>query len=269
MYFPKTVKKTESGAASPAKPNVTFLRADDVLGNIVRDGNGVRILGDIVPKPGAKMIQVYMTPSKQEKNYASDGDEDQETITQTFVGWHPGDSLDINEFVQNNLGVGYIIIADNCTDGNMRVYGTLCSPMKLNVEKTNDESGNGVQMTFEQAVGTKFVPGFYSGSLAFAEPHSTDEDLNLTVANGSQYLLDASAAGEALDVVSIDIPHGETVTLIGQGGTTPMKLENGASTAATVILKDGTQWNALKDATITLRVFDDGATIYLIEENRS
>src|SRR5699024_5323688 len=130
----------------------------------------------------------------------------------------------------------------------MRVYGTDCSPMKLNVEKTSDESGNGVQMTFEQKVGTKFVPGFYSGSLAFAAPHSTDHELDLTVANGTQYILNGGTpAGETIDVNSIDLEHDTFVTLIGATDANPYVLKNGetVSEEATVILKDGTDWAAL------------------------
>lgn len=272
MWLPKNITKTESGAARPPKSNVTFIRAIDVAGNITRDSNGVRILGNVTPKPGAKMFSVYLTPTRQEHNYASEGEEDQEAVRQTFIGWAPGDSLELSEFIQNSLGVGYIIIADNCTSGQKRVYGTLCSPMKLNVEKTANNEGVGAVLTFEQIAPTKYLPGHYFGATDLMEPHSTDSDLNLTVANGTTYSLDgATPAGETIDVASIDLETDTYISLIGAGGTSPFVLKNGetTSTEATVILKEGTDWTAMKEAVITLRVVNDGANTYLIEESRS
>lgn len=274
MWIPQNItnKGAGSGAAAPSAPNVTFLRVEDTLNpNLPRDSKGVLVLGDIIPKPGARMFTIYLTPSKQTKNYTSEGDEDQETIKQKFEGWHPGDDLEINEFVQNNLGVGYFIIADNCVDGHKRLYGTHCSPMKLQVEQTSDNSGRGLTMTFEQATGTKYVPAFYAGNMVYATPFETSANLPLLEANGTQYLLEADEAGGSIDVSSIDLPHGTFVTLIGSGGGTPSTLSNGEVTTqtATVILKDGTPWTALKDASITLQVFTDGATIFLIEQSRT
>jgi len=263
-------KGAGSGAAAPSAPNVTFIKSDDVLNpEMPRDSKGVLILGDIVPKPGAKMFTIYLTPSKQVKNYTSEGDEDMETIKQKFEGWHPGDDLDINEFVQNNLGVGYFIIADNCVDQHKRVYGTKCSPMKLNVEQTSDNSGRGIKLVFEQKIGTSKVPAFYNGNMVYAEPTATDETIDLTVANGNTFQLAADAAGASISIATTDRVTGDVVTLIGGGGADPSTLANGASTAATVILKAGTTWTALENATITFEVIDDGTDTFLIERARS
>lgn len=271
MWTPENIVKSGAGvgAAAANKPNVTFFRMEDVLSFPPRDSKGVRTVGDIVLKPGAKMFTVYCTPSKQVKSYSTEGDEDQETIKQKFVGWSPGDELALSEYVQNNIGVDYGILANNCIDGYKRLYGTPCSPMKLKAEQTDDNSGRGITLTYEQAVGSKFVPGFYNGNESFTQPFSTTPSLDLTIANGANYLLDADAAGTAITVATIDHATGANITLIGSGGASPSTLANGASTAATVILKDGTTWTALKDATITFKVIDDGTTIYLIEESRS
>ena len=263
-------KGAGSGAAAPSAPNVTFIKDTDVLNpEMPRDSKGVLIVGDIVPKPGAKMFTIYLTPSKQVKNYTSEGDEDMETIKQKFEGWHPGDDIDINEFVQNNLGVGFFIIADNCVDAHKRVYGTKCSPMKLNVDATSDNSGRGVKLVFEQKIGTNKVPAFYNGNMIYSEPTTTDATIDLTVANGNQLKLESDALGASIDIASTDRASGDVVTLIGGGGVDPSTLANGASTAATVILKNGTTWTALENATITFEVIYDGTTTYLIERARS
>ncbi len=263
-------KGAGSGAAAPSAPNVTFIRDTDVLNpEMPRDSKGVLIVGDIIPKQGAKMFTIYLTPSKQVKNYTSEGDEDMETVKQKFEGWHPGDDIDINEFVQNNLGVGFFIIADNCVDQYKRVYGTKCSPMKLNVEQTSDNSGRGIKLVFEQKTGTKYVPAFYNGNMVFSEPTATDETIDLTIANGNQFKISADEAGASISIATTDQVTGAVVSFIGSGGGDPSTLDNGASTAATFILKDGTTWTALENATITFEVIDDGTDVYLIERARS
>ncbi|MAR57244.1 MAG: hypothetical protein CMM93_08685 [Rickettsiales bacterium] len=271
MWLPQNIKSkgAGAGAASANRPNVTFVRAEDVLVFPTRDAKGVKLVGDFVLKSGAKMFTIYLTPSKQVKNYTSEGDEDMETIKQKFEGWHPGDDLDINEFVQNNLGVGYFIIADNCTDGFKRAYGTPCAPMKLNAEQTDDSSGRGVKMTFEQIVGSKYVPAFYEGNLSLAAPADTDVSVDALQATGNSYKVEDLDTTAAIDINSIDIEHGEQITLIGSGGADPATLSAGAHTDAVVHLKDGTQWTALEDATITLEVFEDGTNTLLIEKNRT
>jgi len=272
MWLPQNVTKKAgggAGVATPNKPNVTLVRSKDILTRPVRDANGVRLLGDYVMKDGAKMFTVYMTPSKQEQSYTSDGDEDMIGINQKYVGIFPGDTLEVNELVQNLLGEDVEIIAGNCVDGFTRAFGTECSPMKLKPEYKSDNSGRMHTLTFEQYTKTGFVPGFYYGNQTFAEPTSTDESLDLTEANGTQYKLDEFDTTASIDTATIDQPHGTFITLIGSGGDDPATLASGAGTAATVILKDDTDWTALKDATITFMVFDADSTIYLIEQSRS
>lgn len=46
---------------------------------------------------------------------------------------------------------------------------------------------------------------------------------------------------------------------------TPATLNSGVAGSATVLLVSGAEWSALRDATIHLEVFVDGATTYLIE----
>lgn len=273
MWVPQNVVKNGggSGAAAANKANVTFGRMDDVLVWPARDSKGVRTIGDVVMKPGTekKQFTVYCTPSKQVKSYTTEGDEDMETIKQKFEASSPGDSLELSEFIQNNIGVDYFIIANNCIDGYKRLYGTPCAPMKLKAEQTDDSSGRMIKMTFEQSVGSKFVPAHYDGNESFAEPTATDETIDLTVANGNQFKLAADATGASISIATTDRVTGDVVTLIGGGGVDPSTLVNGASTAATVLLKDGTTWTALENATITFEVFDDGATTYLIERART
>lgn len=272
MYITQNVEKKSGGGAgvpTPNKPNVTLVRSKDILSRPVRDSKGVKMLGDYVMKPGAKMFSVYMIPSKQEQSYSSDGDEDMLGILQKYVGIFPGDTLEINEFVQNILGEDIEIIAGNCVDGHKRGFGTECSPMKLKPEYKSDNSGRMHTLTFEQYTKTQFVPGFYYGAEVFSEPSATDVTVDVTEAGGTQYKVEALDITADITWTTMELEHGDHLTLVGSGGADPATLSNDAGTAAVAKLKDGTAWTALLDATITFEVFDDGTDKYLIERSRS
>jgi len=93
--------------------------------------------------------------------------------------------------------------------------------------------------------------------------------LALTKANGNQYKLATDTDGSELDIASLDHDHGAVISLIGSGGSNPSVLSSGVSTAATVVLKGGTDWAAQDDAVIDLKVYKAGATTYLIEQKRA
>ncbi|MDC7994456.1 hypothetical protein [Altibacter sp. HG106] len=269
--MPKSILNPGAGAGAVASndPNMVFVRSEDILSRPERNANGVLLQGSYTLKEGARMFTIYGTPTSHVKNYTTEGDEDKETIKQKLEIWTPGDSLDLNEFVQNNLGVGYEIIADNCVDERKRVYGTKCSPMKLRAEKSDDSSGRGVKLMFEQAVGSKYVPAHYDGNLVFAEPTDTDVTIEVTKANGNQYRVEELDATAAVDIASIDHDHGAFIDFIGDGGDDPATLSSGAATAATVLLVDGVDWTALKNSVITFKVFKDDGTTYLVEQSRT
>ncbi len=276
MYVLKSVpqpQNTSAGAPTPKETNVTIFDANDVLAWPTPDAGGVNLLGNYVLKPGAKMHKLYMTPSKQAASFESDGDEDAVGITQKFEGSFPGDSVEIREFVKNNLGRNMIIAYGTCRDTNKTVCGTKCSPMKLKPTFTSNADGTMHNLVFEQYMKTDQVPYNYTGTLSFAEAFATAvATINLLSANGTSYQLAPEELGAAIDVASLDLAHGEVVSLIGGGGADPAVLSSGPTTgmpAVTVVLKEDTDWIALQNATISLEVYVAGATTYLIERNRS
>jgi len=272
MYVKKDIARPSnfgSGAPVGKDPNVIIAYADDILTSPPRDGGGVKMLGDFVFKAGATMYKLYMTPSKQDAKFESEGEEDELGFKQMFSASHPGNSLEINEFVMNALGKDLLIFFGDCSSPHKVVFGTPCAPMKLKpgFQMNNDATKHTFE--FEQYTRTALVMGHYFGNLVFDAPTETDVTVDITVANGTQFNIEALAATAAIEVATIDQPAGTSITFIGKGGADPATLSNSASAAATFILKDGTTWTALEDATISFRVFDDGTTIYLIEENRN
>lgn len=274
MYIKTSVERQNTGFSPGAykakKPNVTIVDADDILSYPGRDSKNVKEAGNYVLKPGARMIRIYMTPETIEASYESEGAEDAKVFKQTFKGEHPGEQLAIREMIQNWLGRPVIVFEENCRNNTMNTYGTACSPLKLNPSFTSNKEGTKHTISFEQPNPVEYVPGYYEGALTFtAYATPADENLNLTEANGNFYQLPSFATTAALDVASIDLEHGQIVSLIGGGGADPATLTSGAGTAATVLTVNDADWTALEDAVINFRVFRVGSTVYLIEESRS
>lgn len=258
-----------SGAAKPKDPNVAIFRREDIAVWPIRDSKGVLSIGDFVMVEGKAPIYIYMTGVNQQPTYETEGEVDAEQIMQKFVATHPGDELEAHEFFQNNLGADLIIVYGSCADDSKRIYGTKCSPLRLKNSFKNDKDGAGHTFSFEQIQGTRFVPSFWNGNVPYAAPFATTTAIDMVVANGYQYKVEALESTVAITIPTFDLVDGDVVTLIGSGGGDPATLAAGDLTQATVILKDGTAWTALLNATISLEVVDGGGTMYLVERNRS
>lgn len=278
MKILKSVPKpqnTSAGAPTPKEPNVTLVKTRDLLAYPAPDAGGVNLLGNYVLKPGAKMLQLYLTPSKSSSGFESEGDEDAVGVKQKYEGSHPGNSVEIREFILAALGEDFVIISGTCRDANKTVYGTKCSPMKLKPTFSENADGTMHAVVFEQYMRTDQVPYNYTGSIELEVAfNAVGAALSLLLANGTSYQLPAFAVelGTDVDVAALDLLHGTVVSVIGGGGEFPAVLGGGPTTgmpAVTVVLKEDTDWTALKDATISLEVFVAGATTYLIERSRS
>lgn len=262
--------KGNAGAVTAKQPDIILVHTDDILNLPARDGRGVRMVGNIILKPGAEMHKLYLTPSTQEPSYASDGPEDGESLTHKVMGSYPGNDLEAKEFFQNRLGQPLMAIWSGCNNATGKeVYGTPCAPLKMKGEFVANNEKTGFVFTFESVQKTSYVPATYEGALTFAAPFEpADFDLALTEANGAFYKLPSSAVVNAIDIASTDLEHGDIVSLIGGGGAAPATLSNGLATAGTVQLVQGVDWTALADATIDLQVFDDGTTKFFREVSR-
>src|SRR5690606_5327409 len=134
MYVNASVPKKRGplGAPGPKNPTILLFNTRDVVADPARDDKGVLIVGDLEIAVGALGIAVYATPSSISRGKTIEGDEDAEGIVDNLVFAHPGGSLEIDEFIQNNLGEGFLIITRECGDGQgTRLHGTICNPMKF------------------------------------------------------------------------------------------------------------------------------------------
>lgn len=272
MYQKVHLKKPTGispGSAAP-KSETVIVEVADLLVYPLSDSKGVKLIGNFVLKPGASMIKIEGTKSKTDAPYESDGDEDAISISQKFMLQHPGNELEVKEFVQNWLGKEVIVFHKSCSDNFYEVMGTPCAPLQIKPAKTDNNDARFHTFNFESFAKTALVPKHYEGVLVFADPFTVADATAIaaTTANGNHYLLPALAVTQAVGFGSVTLPHGAMLTLIGDGGAAPATLNSGAAGSATVLLVNGAEWVALRDATIHLEVFVDGATTYLIEKSR-
>lgn len=261
-----------AGAPNPKKGEVNVIYADDVLAFPGRDANGVKMVGNIVLKNGAKVYKLYATPTSQKANHTIEGDEDAEQFKLTFEGTHPGDSIDINEWVQNALGQGFIIIyGTSCGSNSNKVLGTPCNPMKLKGEFGDDKDGVKHTLKFEQYQGSGQIAGFYYGTLSFDTNFQVAAVTAITAsaANGNVYQLPATASAAVIAFAGMTLTHGQIITLIGGGGAGASTLSAGTSGPVSVMLGGGQDWIALQNAVLNLQVFVGASTTTLIEVSRS
>lgn len=260
-----------SGAAAAKDPNIIIFDFDDVLTFAPRDSKGVRMVGDIVFKPGKYPIAVYMTKSKISAPYESDGDEDSISIKQSYEGQHPGNKLEIREFIQNWLGRNVGIAHRSCAEAEWEIVGTPCAPLQLKPSKQDNNDGRFHMLKFEAFAKSSFLPGHYTGNLTTATPVAVADVTEIAVDkdNGLQHKLAATAVTASIEIASVDAEDRSLVTFIGGGGAGPATLAQGAAGAVTVILTGGVTWTALDQSVITLQYVNAGATKYLVEQNRT
>lgn len=255
------------GSAKTAKPKVYVALADDILSVPQRDALGVRMLGNFVFKPGRGWNHIYMTASKQDRSYESEGEEDSISVTHSFTGFHPGDELTSAEFVQQWLGQSLLIGVDFCDGSPKRIIGTPCAPLQINPSFVANNDETGYNISFSAFAKTNQLPGFYFGDFLEVPPFEVpdNEAIVLSPDNGTQYLLPSSSLGESIAVSANTLEHGTIVSFIGSGGTAPAELTSSAS----VLLANGSDWVALQGAVINFKAFNTGSGISLVEESRA
>lgn len=265
MYVKKNVLKslkTAPGAPENRDPNIVIVGTEDVLTAPGRDGKGIKYLGNFVFKPGTYAILIYATPSSIKITKGVDGDEDAMGVTQGLEFAHPGDELEINEYIQNNIGKSVLafVKTGSCGSGSpfYKVVGSICTPLQLKLEGQNDNDATKNTFKYEAFKKTNALPGFYEGTLTFETVLSTVVQdaviVDATPGSGEYQLTDGSAAPIALTDIE-NGSHGDTVTLKGSGGTYPSTI---AAAEAKFELLDGADWTALAGESITLKAYKNG-----------
>lgn len=158
--------KGNPGAPEPKDPNIILINTRDIETFPSRDSGGVRISDDITLKTGEKAIALYATPSTINRWDASEGDPDAKGFIQNLVFDHPGDELEFNEFVQENIGEDFVIITKECAnEKGVRLHGTPCNPMQFNSEGQDNNEGKKTTLTWASVQRSKFKMAHYYGEI--------------------------------------------------------------------------------------------------------
>ena len=264
------VPKTSNGSAA-AKTDIIVIDVDDVLVFPPRDNGKIEHVGDITMKPGTSGIIVYSTKSKTEASYTTEGDEDAQSVKQTFKIQHPGEDIPVMEFVANWTGRNVIVLSKSCSDTVYKVSGTKCAPLQLKAEGVDNNDSRHTMITFEAFAKSEYYPGKYSGTVPVnvVNYKLTSNSFPVPFPTTGPLVLPSSDAGEDVLFSAGNFSVGEKFTLIGSGGDDPLRLEQGVQVGINVILKNDTPWIANDGATITFEcVVIAGVNCYL-ETQRS
>lgn len=156
MYTKVSIPKLVKGAGAPApkEPNVIFILATDVL--TMPSKNGVVSTSDLVLKPGAEAVGVYLNPRSIARNDNSDGEAQDEVAgwISSFTGARPGDDEHFAAWIQENLNEGVLILTTECGNSKgTRLQGTPCNPLFPAVE--GQDTIEGIMSTLSYAQGMR------------------------------------------------------------------------------------------------------------------
>ncbi|MFC7345981.1 hypothetical protein ACFQO9_04520 [Chryseobacterium zhengzhouense] len=274
-YSLKKLNKPATGAGAPINAGRFAYLAfvEDLVSFPNTDGNNVLLVGQPVFKEGKGLVPIYITSSSQEYSYESQGDQDSRSHKVKFLGTHPGDELEALEFSVNNLDKEFIVFIPGCQSTDLtKVLGRPCAPLIFKSTHKGGKDGKKFEFTFEQEIGSKYVYFVYNGPLPTQEQAYAEVDFTAALTGLSAVQkVKVTAAAQALDITSL-VDFVETqVTFIGQ--------ETVASKAGTIsedlagdvmiLTKDGLQWKAVANSTITFEVYQTGSKIALIERWRT
>lgn len=256
-----------AGKGSDIKGTAILFEWADVLSGYSRDDDGITISGNLVFKPGAFMQKLEFTKSTLKNTSKSDGDDDKRGIIQGCEFQHPGSAIDIRKFRSYWLNRDAGIIYDHCdpaTDPDL--YGSPCNPMQMNFEAEESKDSVHTQFTFA-TVGKGNDVAIYKGTNTYSTVELVDADVtavDLTAGEGQYQLTDNTIATEIVGFTNA--VDKMVFTLLGSGGVNPASI----TAAGVMALQAGASWSGVAGATITFRVFKDGAaTFKYIEQSRT
>ncbi len=272
-YVRIDVNKPNGGGAPQSKSqDIVVLDVADIATWPATNSNGVLMVGNIAMNAGKYATLIQATASSISLPITSEGDEDAVSFTSTPEFYHPGSSIEFDEFVSwatnKNLIIGFRIGACDGEVPYYKFYGTPCTPLSLLVEGENNNEATRNMVRFQQFQRSRSLPQRYTGTVTFATVNTVAADATtVDVANGTgrYQLTDNTVATIITDLTNATA--GVAYTLVGSGGANPATVE---SSNANFVLAGAVDWQGLAGTTLTVRGYaQDGVNIIFIEESRS
>lgn len=261
-----------AGAPQGKETDIVIFNWDDISAYPARDSGGVMYDGSFVFKAGKYAWKIYATSSSINMPVTTEGDEDAVGFNALPEFSHPGSSLEIEEFMANNINkpLGVAVRVGGCDGGSSyyKVYGTKCNPLSLIPETQDDNEANKNMIKFQQFRKAQVLPGRYSGTWTFdtATTVSADTtDIDVTNGQGEYQLTDNTGATVVSDISNAT--HGEKYTFIGSGGSNPATFE---ASNAIFVLAGAVDWSGVSGARLTLQAYEQsGGSFIFFEVSRS
>lgn len=116
-------------------------------------------------KEGAKLQPVYATPGSIEVLQESEGDADARGFKKGVKFDHPGNSSDIEDFIEYNSNRNLGAIVRSCNGKQVRIFGDPCNPLSLKAETSDTKDATKTTMTLQQDVRDAYRVLTYTGEL--------------------------------------------------------------------------------------------------------
>ena len=164
-YVKASIPKLPGGAAPvPKKDRISIFDADDVATDVTREHGSTSTSGNLTLNTGAKGVAIQVARASINAGYTNEGDIDAKTFKDKVEFDYPGDSVPLNDFIEDHANKGVIIIVESC-EGPTKIYGRKCNPMYLTAEPTDSNESVKTHLSFEQEMGDAFVPRVYGGTI--------------------------------------------------------------------------------------------------------
>ncbi|SSZ46478.1 hypothetical protein [Bergeyella zoohelcum] len=168
--FRLNAKKPANNAGLPtAKTELYLLYVEDIISMPEVNEKGILTTSDIIIKDGRRFHILYQTPSSQVHTRTIEGDTDSRGFKKKLTGSYPGDDLEINEFVKQNINQGFVILVKSCNSNVKKIYGSKCNPLYYTGTFTDDNDRKGYELTFEQEFADDTPVLFYTGNVLVDE----------------------------------------------------------------------------------------------------
>lgn len=240
---------------------------NDALPFPTRNG---REVGTIPLKSGEKwhyISAVVNTPLPNSKGELTDGGM---KLTNTLPFTVGGMADSILNVLEGGIGKGFYVVWEICSTGKKFLGGNGCKPMVM----TAFEGGAGAdstswKITFENQCGE--IWSTFVGVIDAQADSVVAEDataIPLVSTTNAYQLTDGSVAAVEITtfsgVTATDV--GRTVIIKGSGGDNPTTIGGGNDFE----LVDGEEWEATQGASLTVKIFKNGAATYkFIEQSRT
>lgn len=179
--FRLNAKKPKNNAGLPtAKTELYLLYVEDIISMPEVNDKGILSTSDIIIDSSRRFHILYQTPSSQVHSREIEGDVDSRGFKKKISGTHPGDSIEINEFVKNNINQGFVILVKSCNSDIKKIYGSKCNPLYFTGSFTDDSDKKGYELTFEQEFADDTPVIFYTGKVLVDEDALSPSDVEFS-----------------------------------------------------------------------------------------